>query len=415
MVVASIDIMQGKVVQLKQGQEKVLEREDAVALAQQFDQYGDVAVIDLDAALGKGENIALLKSLLKHADCRVGGGIRSVEKAKELVSLGAVKVIIGSQAFERNQINHPFLQELVNQIGQPRIIIAVDALHGEVVTRGWKHQTNIPLLQAVKELEPYASEFLFTCVEREGMMQGADLELVRQLLQTTQRKITAAGGVASLAEVQQLAELGVDVQLGMALYTGKINLTDAFIASLNWEKGDLIPTVAQDAYGQVLMLGYSNQDSLRKTFESGKMTYFSRSRQKLWTKGETSGHTQEFVKIRTDCDRDALLATVKQHTAACHTGLYSCFGDQRFSLHQLYDVLAQRIQSQDPKSYTAQLTPELLREKILEEAQEVVEAKTTDEIIWEAADVFYFVTVLLAKHQISVDDVLAELARRRKK
>jgi phosphoribosyl-ATP pyrophosphohydrolase/phosphoribosyl-AMP cyclohydrolase len=236
MVVASIDIMQGKVVQLKQGQEKVLEREDAVALAQQFDQYGDVAVIDLDAALGKGENIALLKSLLKHADCRVGGGIRSVEKAKELVSLGAVKVIIGSQAFERNQINHPFLQELVNQIGQPRIIIAVDALHGEVVTRGWKHQTNIPLLQAVKELEPYASEFLFTCVEREGMMQGTDLKLVRQLLQTTQRKITAAGGVASLAEVQQLAELGVDVQLGMALYTGKINLTDAFIASLNWEK-----------------------------------------------------------------------------------------------------------------------------------------------------------------------------------
>ncbi|GAK57371.1 phosphoribosyl-ATP diphosphatase [Candidatus Vecturithrix granuli] len=415
MVVASIDIMQGKVVQLKQGQEKVLEREDAVALAQQFDQYGDVAVIDLDAAMGKGENIALMKSLLKHADCRVGGGIRTVEKAKELVSLGAVKVIIGSQAFERNQINHPFLQELVNHIGQPRIIIAVDALHGEIVTRGWKHQTNIPLLQAVKELEPYASEFLFTCVEREGMMQGTDLNLVQQLLQATNRKITVAGGVASLAEVQQLAEFGVDVQLGMALYTGKINLTDAFIASLNWQKGELIPTIAQDAYRQVLMLGYSNQDSLRKTFESGKMTYFSRSRQELWTKGETSGHTQEFVKIRTDCDRDALLATVKQQTAACHTGMYSCFGDQRFSLHQLYDVLVQRIQANDPKSYTAQLTPELLREKILEEAQEVVEANTPDEIIWEAADVFYFVTVLLAKHQISVDDVLAELARRRKK
>ena len=145
------------------------------------------------------------------------------------------------------------------------------------------------------------------------------------------------------------------------------------------------------------------------------MTYFSRSRQELWTKGETSGHAQEFVKIRTDCDRDALLATVKQHAAACHTGLYSCFGDQHFSLYQLYDVLAQRIQANDPKSYTAQLTPELLREKILEEAQEVVEAKTPDEIIWEAADVFYFVTVLLAKHQVSVDDVLAELARRRKK
>lgn len=423
MVVASIDIMQGKVVQLKQGQEKVLEREDAVALAQEFDKYGEVAIIDLDAAMGKGENTALLQSLLKHADCRVGGGIRTVARARELVSLGAVKVIIGSQAFEQNRIHHQFLQELVAQIGRARIIIAVDALHGEIVTRGWKHHTTIPLLQAVKELEPYASEFLFTCVEREGMMQGTDLELVQQLLQTTRNTITVAGGVASLAELKQLAELGVDVQLGMALYTGKINLPEAFIESLNWKKpalshvegGDLIPTITQDHTGQVLMLAYSNKDSLRKTFECGKMTYFSRSRQKLWTKGATSGHIQEFIKIRTDCDRDALLATVKQHTAACHTGMYSCFGDQRFSLYHLYDVLAQRMQEKNPTSYTATLTPELLREKILEEAQEVVEAETTDEIIWEAADVFYFVTVLLAKHQVSVDDVLTELARRRKK
>lgn len=415
MVISSIDIMQGKVVQLKQGREKMLERDDPVALAKKFDKYGEVAVIDLDAAMGKGENLSLIKNVLKHAECRVGGGIRSVERAKELVSLGAVKVIIGSQAFEHNQINHKFLQELTAQIGTPRIIIAVDALHGKIVTRGWKHQTNIPLLQAVKELEQYASEFLFTCVEREGTMKGADLTLVKELAQTTKKKITVAGGVASLEEVKELAGLGTDVQLGMAIYTGKISLTDAFIESLNWKKSDLLPTITQDDTGQVLMLAYSNKESLRKTFDSGKMTYFSRSRNSLWTKGETSGHFQQFIKMRADCDQDALLSTVKQTSAACHTGSYSCFGDQRFGLQQLYDVIEQRIRENNPKSYTATLNDELLREKLMEEAQEVINARTKDEIVWEAADVLYFLTVLLAKNGVSLNDVFAELARRRKR
>lgn len=416
MVIASIDMMQGKVVQLKQGQEKVLERDDPVALAQEFDRFGEIAVIDLDAAMGKGDNQELMKTLLKHADCRVGGGIRSVERAKELVSFGAVKVIIGSKAFEENQINHEFLQELKDAIGRQRVIIAIDAMHGEIVTRGWKHQTNIPVLEAVKDLEQYASEFLFTCVEREGTMQGIDMEQVQALRQATKREVTVAGGVATIEEVKHLAELGVDVQLGMAIYTGKIDLAEAFIESLNWKKsGELIPTITQDHTGQVLMLAYCNKDALRKTFATNKMTYFSRSRNELWTKGETSGHIQQFIRMRTDCDQDALLSTVKQAGVACHLGRYSCFGDRRFSLQELYDVLEQRIQANVPKSYTASLSDEGVREKILEEAKEVVEAKTEDEIIWEAADVMYFLTVLLAKHNLTLDDVLAELARRRKK
>ncbi len=415
MVISSIDIMQGKVVQLKQGQEKMLERDDPVALATEFDKYGEVAVIDLDAAMGKGENLSLIKDVLKYAECRVGGGIRSLERAKELVSFGALKVIIGSQAFEHNQINHDFLRELSDHIGIAHIIIAVDALHGEIVTRGWKHHTNIPLLQALKELEQYASEFLFTCVEREGTMKGIDIALIKELVRRTKRKVTVAGGVASLDEVKELADLGVDVQLGMALYTDKIKLAEAFIESLNWKKTDLLPTITQDDTGQVLMVAYSNKDSLRKTFDTGKMTYFSRSRNSLWTKGETSGHVQHFIKMRTDCDQDALLSTVKQTSAACHTGSYSCFGAQRFSLQQLYDVIAQRIRDSEPNSYTASLTDESLREKIMEEAQEVVDARAKDEIIWEAADVIYFLTVLLAKNDVTLNEVFGELARRRKK
>ena len=163
------------------------------------------------------------------------------------------------------------------------------------------------------------------------------------------------------------------------------------------------------------MVAYSNKDALKKAFETGKMTYFSRSRQQLWTKGETSGHLQHLIRMRTDCDQDAILVTVKQIGAACHRDTYSCFGDRRFSLQELHEVLEERLRSNDPNSYTASLTDETLRGKIREEAQELIKAKTKNEMIWEAADVLYFVTALLAKEGLRIDDVFAELARRRRK
>ncbi|OGF58684.1 MAG: phosphoribosyl-ATP diphosphatase, partial [Candidatus Fischerbacteria bacterium RBG_13_37_8] len=195
---------------------------------------------------------------------------------------------------------------------------------------------------------------------------------------------------------------------------GNLTLEDGFIASLNW-KNKLLPTITQDENGQVLMMAYSNKDSVRKTFETGKMWYFSRSRNALWMKGETSTNTQEFMRARMDCDADTILATVKQHGVACHTGSYSCFGEQKFCLNELYDVLLDRIQNPKAGSYTATLTNELLNEKLAEESQELIEAKTRDEIIWETADVLYFLTVLLARNNIKPGDVLFELRRRRKK
>ncbi|PIE35783.1 phosphoribosyl-ATP diphosphatase [candidate division KSB3 bacterium] len=415
MVVASIDIMQGKVVQLKQGQEKVLERNDAVALAKEFDRFGEIAVIDLDAAMGKGENVRLVQELLKYGECRVGGGIRTVERAKELVSLGAKKVIIGSQAFENNGINHSFLQDLVSVVDQSRIMIAVDSLNRRIVTRGWKHQTDISLQEAVEELELYASEFLFTCVEREGTMKGADFDQIRELKEATNRQVTVAGGIATLDEVAETAKLGTDVQLGMALYTGKIDLVDAFVECLDWEKAELMPTITQDENGQVLMMAYSTRETLKKAFETGKMTYCSRSHQQLCTKGEASDHVQKLIRMRADCDRDAILVTVKQSGPACHNETYSCFGDRKFSLQELYAVLDERVRANAPGAYMTSLTDESLRETISKEAQELIEARTKDEIIREAADVLYFTTALLAQEGGHIEDVFAELARRRQK
>ena len=416
MVIASIDLMDGKAVQLKQGAEKVLEVDTPLDLARKFDRFGEIAVIDLDAALGNGDNRETIRQILKVAECRVGGGIRTVEQAREWISLGARKVIVGSKAFENDAVNHVFLKELSDVISPQHLIIAIDAREGEIVTQGWKHRTGLDVLETAPKLARYCGEFLFTCVEREGMMQGSDRDLVAKVLEKTDRRVAVAGGVSTLDEVRELAALGTDQQLGMALYTGKIDLADAFIESLDWQKAALIPTIVQDRAGQVLMLAYSNRESLKKTFAVGKMHYFSRSRQKLWQKGETSGHFQNVQRLRADCDRDTLLAVIDQTDVACHLGDYSCFGDKQFSWAELHEVISDRFENPPPGSYTAKLkSGDLLSEKILEEAQEVVEAEERDHLIWEAADLLFFLTAKLARHDIGIEEVLHELRRRRKK
>ncbi len=411
MVIASIDLMNGKAVQLRQGKEKILERDDPLALAKEFNKYGEIAVIDLDAAMNTGENRKIIAEILKIAECRVGGGIRSVENAKEMISLGATKIIIGSKAFENDIVNHDFLSKLALAIDRNKIIIAVDALNGEIVTEGWKHRTGLVLFDIVNQIEKYASEFLFTVVDREGTLSGTDIKAVKRLKSLTNNKITVAGGISSIDEIKEIAELGEDVQIGMSLYTGKIDLKEAFIESINW-RDELIPTITQDYTGQVLTLAYSNRDSLKKSFETGKMWYFSRSRNKLWMKGESSKNFQEVLKLRADCDRDALLATVKQKGVACHTGSYSCFGDKKFSFYTLYEVVKDRIENPVPESYTARLTDSLLKRKIMEEAREVVNAKDKNEIVWEVADLLYFIVVILAKNGVDMDSIFYELKRR---
>jgi len=430
MVISSIDLKDGHVVQLKNGKDLMLQRDDADNLIADFNKYGEVAIIDLDAALrhtdekGNTANTTLLKSLLRKGTVRVGGGIRDVKKARELISLGAEKVIIGSAAWNTSRkdgesiLNTAFLEELDAAIDKQRVIISVDAINGNIAVKGWTETANIPLIDGAREAEKYASELLFTCVEKEGCMQGTDMAMCQKLRDAVKCRVVAAGGVNSLEQIVALEKMGCDVQLGMALYTGVVNLKDAFIGCLDFEKtSGMIPVIAQSPAGQVLMMGYANKDAFEKTFTTNKLTFFSRTRNTLWTKGETSGHFLEVVKLRADCDRDTVLATVIPHGGACHTGSFTCFGsdpDEKSSMERLYATIAERFANPRPGSYTATLNDKRVREKVMEEAEELTEAEGKEEVVWEAADVLYFISVLMYKEHVTWQDIYDELDKRHK-
>lgn len=429
MVISSIDLKDGSVVQLKNGKDLVLKRDDADALINDFNRFGEVAVIDLDAAMGnvdeKGNtpNTKLLKSLLRKGNVRVGGGIRTVKKARELISLGAEKVIIGSSAWKSDGtkddfLNTEFLEELTQAIGKDRIIISVDAINGKIAVKGWAESLDINMVDGAKAAEKYASELLFTCVEKEGCMQGTNMEMVKELRSAVKCRVVAAGGVNSLEQICELEKLHCDVQLGMALYTGVVNLKDAFMGCIDWEKVDgMVPVIAQSVEGEVLMMGYSNREALAKTFDTNKLTFFSRTRNTLWTKGETSNNYLDVVKLRVDCDRDTILATVNPNGPTCHTGAWTCFGSEpiaKSNMERLYKVISERFANPRPGSYTATLNDKRVREKVMEEAEELTEAEGKEDVIWEAADLLYFVSVLMYKEGVDWQDVYNELDKRHK-
>lgn len=431
MVIASIDMKDGHVVQLKNGKDLVLQRDDAEALISDFNKYGEVAVIDLDQALrntdekGNTKNTELLKQILRKGNVRVGGGIRSVKKARELISLGAEKVIVGSAAWNADAkdgesfLNEEFLQELCDAIGKQRVIISVDAIHGKIAVKGWTETVDIPLVEGAKQAEKFCSELLFTCVEKEGCMQGTDMEACRALRNTVNCRLVVAGGVNNLEQIVELEKIGCDVQLGMALYTGAVNLKDAFVNCLNYEKTDgLIPVIAQSPAGEVLMLGYANKEAFEKSFDTGRLTFFSRTKNRLWTKGEESHHYLDLIKMRADCDRDTVLATVFPNGGVCHTGSYTCFNaepDAKSNLERLYATIAERFANPRPGSYTATLDAKRVREKVMEEAEELTdEAESREDVIWEAADLIYFMSVLMYKEGVTWQDVYDELDRRHK-
>lgn len=403
--------MDGKAVQLKQGKEneKVLEREDVIELAKYYSKFGDIAVIDLDSAFNNGKNNEdLIQELCKIAPCRVGGGIRTVEKAQRLISYGAKKIIIGTAASE----------EFLVQLPKDKVIVAIDTKNGKITTEGWTKELDKTPADYIKHFDDLCSGYLYTIVENEGMMKGCDLPLIEEVRKATKKDFVAAGGISSIDEIVKLNRMNISTQLGMCIYTGAVKLEDAFCACLDFKKENgLIPTIVQDIdTKQVLMLAYSTPESLKKTFETGLATYFSRSRQELWTKGMTSGNTQEIQTALFDCDLDSLLFKVKQNGNACHFDRFSCFEDKEFSLNALYEVLQSRKENLPEKSFTTKLFKDkfFLKRKIMEEAFEVVNFEQGDGLQWEVADLAYFVLTFMVENNVTAKEILNNLASRAK-
>lgn len=226
MIIPCIDLMDGKVVQLVQGKEKALEGDSPAEMLRKFARFPEIQVIDLDAAMGRGANDELVEFLTARATCRVGGGVRTIERAKRLVALGARKVIVGTAAFSSHGPNYGFLEMVAAAVGRERVIIALDSKDGRIVIKGWREATHFAAEEMVQRLEPYCSGFLCTYVDKEGMMQGTDLDWFRRLRAATSLEITAAGGIATIEEIRELARLGIHAALGMAIYTGRLSLEE---------------------------------------------------------------------------------------------------------------------------------------------------------------------------------------------
>ncbi|MGI8743893.1 MAG: HisA/HisF-related TIM barrel protein [Bryobacteraceae bacterium] len=221
MIVPCIDLMGGKVVQLIQGRDKALEIDDPFEMLQAFSAFPEIQVIDLDAAKGTSSNDELVDLLASRARCRIGGGVRSADRARRLVERGAHKIIIGTAAFSQ-----PILLDIVRAVGKDRLIVALDSKHGEIVIRGWTESTHLKAEDWLAYFEPYCSGFLCTYVDKEGMLQGTDLDWFRRLRAATGLELTAAGGITSLDEIKELDRVGVHAAVGMAIYTGWLNLDD---------------------------------------------------------------------------------------------------------------------------------------------------------------------------------------------
>ena len=220
MIIPCIDLMDGKVVQLVQGRDKALEGDAPLEMLRKFAAFPEIQVIDLDAAMGKGENSALVELLASRAKCRVGGGVRTADRARRLVDLGAHRVIVGTAAFT------PALQEIAAAVGPERILVALDSKGGKIVVKGWQEATDFTAEEVIGRLEPFCSGFLCTYVDKEGMLQGTDLDWFRRLRGATKHELTAAGGITTMDDVRELLRLNIHAALGMAIYTGRLDLAE---------------------------------------------------------------------------------------------------------------------------------------------------------------------------------------------
>ena len=223
MLIPSIDLMNGKVVQLVRGERVEYESDDIDAWAERFASFPLVQLIDLDAALGRGGNHDVIARLAARLPCQIGGGVRSVERAQELIDAGARRVILGSALFNDRGVQVARAEAFAAEIDIDHLVAAVDARQGRVVTHGWTRALDLSPADAVHALDPFVSAFLYTHVDTEGTMTGLPIAPVLAVQAATRRRLIAAGGIRSMTEVDALDRQGIDAVVGMAIYTGELS------------------------------------------------------------------------------------------------------------------------------------------------------------------------------------------------
>jgi phosphoribosylformimino-5-aminoimidazole carboxamide ribotide isomerase len=223
MLIPSIDLMGGKIVQLVQGERKVLEFDNFDYWIERFSKYPLVQVIDLDAARGAGNNRQIVNRIVQRLNCQVGGGIRGIETARELLEAGARRVILGSSLLKDGEINRQFAATLASALGSGALVFALDSRGGKVAIDGWRKETAVTAFDMIRALEPFCETFLYTHIDTEGLMGGIPMETVRAIRQATSRRLVVAGGITMQEEIDALDALGMDAVVGMALYSNKIS------------------------------------------------------------------------------------------------------------------------------------------------------------------------------------------------
>ena len=348
-ILPAIDLHQGQCVRLLQGDYATAHvvADSALDTARSFQEQGArwMHMVDLDGAKGGApQNAQLIFDVLQNVDMHieVGGGIRDMASVELYLEKGVSRVILGSAALE----NPAFVKEAVGRYGK-KIAVGIDALGGKAAAQGWTEKSGKDYLELAKEMEALGVEFIIcTDIQQDGMMSGPNLEMLDKLNRAVSCNIIASGGVSSLLDIVNLYDLGLYGAIaGKSIYTGALDLRRAITACQRvsgkapktrqaaedeleryFQKSELLPAVIQEEEtGEVLMLAYMNRESLEKTLKTGYTWFYSRSRQALWKKGETSGHIQLVRAIYADCDDDTLLIKVKQKGPACHTGSHSCF------------------------------------------------------------------------------------------
>ncbi len=455
----AIDIKDGQCVRLKKGlfNDVTVYSDKPYEIARGFEQDGAkfIHTVDLDGALkGRGVNADTIRKIVSSVNIPVqmGGGVRTLENIKEVLDLGVYRVIIGTKAVE----NPDFIKQAIDKFGPEHIVVGVDAKDGLVAVEGWEKvsdKTALSLALAMKDMG--VQTIVYTDISKDGMLQGPNIEQTKLLSDKTGINIIASGGMSCVQDLKNINDAGIHgAIIGKALYENRINLKDAVdmfesgssvieaskklntslsFSDFKLNSDGLIPVVVQDyVNNEVLMVAYMNEEAYLATIHTGKMTYYSRSRQELWIKGETSGHYQYVKSLHADCDMDTILARVVQIGAACHTGSYSCFFNEILTLDDTADtqhnplkvfedvfaVIKDRKENPKEGSYTNYLFDkgiDKILKKLGEEATEIVIAAKNpnpNEIKYEICDFLYHMMVLMAEKDVTWEEITAELANR---